>query len=82
MTFKDKFDDSVGVAEHVCLIVCPSHLIFKIHRGRCRVFLAQARDIPNTNRLVEGGRYDQIVFGVKLSAPNVYTKEELVDGSN
>lgn len=72
VSLKYELDHGVGISEHVGLLsVRSSDLIFKRHGGGSRVFLSQARDVPNTYRLIERGGDDQIILGVKLRTHNI-----------
>jgi hypothetical protein len=71
MAFEDKFNNSVGVSKHVCLVIRASHLLFEGHRSRGRVFLSKSGNIPHTHRLVKRGGHDQILLGVELRTPNI-----------
>lgn len=73
VAFENKFNNSVGVSKHVCLIIRASHLLFEGHRSRGRVFLAKSGNVPYTHRLVEGSGHDQVLLGVELRTPNIYS---------
>ena len=72
VALEHKLDNGICVAKHVGLIrVGAGHLIFESHRGGSRVLLAQAGDVPDADRLIEGSRNDEILLGVKLSTHGV-----------
>lgn len=72
VALKDELDDSICVAKHVGLILIRAcHLVFERHCLWGRVLLPQARYIPDTDRLIERGGDDEILFGMELRAHGV-----------
>ena len=72
MALEDKLDNGIGVAKHVGLVgIGAGHLVLERHRSGSRVLLAQTRNVPHSDRLIERGRDDEIVLWVELGAHGV-----------
>lgn len=71
VAFQYEFDYRVGISEDICLVIRPSHLIFKTHGCGSGMLLSQATYIPYSHRLIQAGRYNQVLRWMPLGAHDI-----------
>lgn len=72
MTLENKFHHRICVSKHIGLAgIGAGHLVFEGDRSWRRVLLSEPGNIPDADRLIQGGRNNQIVFGVELCTHHI-----------
>lgn len=79
MSFKNILDNGIRIPKQVALLLtanaartnAPVDLVLITGSTWSGMFLPKARNIPDSDSLIQRGRYDEILFGMELSTHDI-----------